>query len=149
MDRKASGGAQLSDTAVVGTGTVQTYTNDPRRLSWTGGTPTSSSNNNTSGRLIAGTGNGFTFTAPADTTSRTVIVHVGGNNSGGRLTAHLSDGSAVDYTDTSSTVNQQYDRNYTITYRAGVAGQTLRITWTMVSSGSSPGNVTVSAVALK
>ena len=90
-------------------------------------------------------GHGFTFIAPADTTLRTLIVHVGGFHSGGTLTAHLSDGSAVDYTDSSSTLNVQYDRNYTLTYRAGGPGQTLRVTWAMATGD---GNVTISAAAL-
>ena len=50
--------------------------------------------------MLEGVGNGFTFTAPADATLRTLIVHVGGWHSGGTLIAHLSDGSAADYTDT-------------------------------------------------
>jgi len=90
-----------------------------------------------------------TFTAPADTTLRTLVVHVGGWHSGGMFTAHLSDGSAVDYTDTSAdtsaTSDLQYERNYTLTYRAGGPGQTLRVTWTMVSGTS---NVNISAAAL-
>jgi len=146
--RKASGGSQLSTFTVVGSGSVFTYNDDPRLLSWTGGTPTASRTNDPSGSFMFGTGNGFTFTAPADTTQRTLVVHVGGYQSGGTLTAHLSDGSAVDYTNTSATANVQYDRNYTLTYRANAAGQTLRVTWTMVASAGSNGNVSVSAAAL-
>jgi hypothetical protein len=148
LTRKASGGSQLSTFSVVGTGSVLVYNDDPRLLSGTGGTPTASRTNDPGGSFIFGTGNGFTFTAPADTTQRTLVVHVGGYQSGGTLTAHLSDGSAVDYTNTSATVNIQYDRNYTLTYRAGAAGQTLRVTWTMVTSGGSLGNVNISAAAL-
>ena len=48
----------------------------------------------------------------------------------------------------SSIPADQYDRNYTFTYRAAGPGQTLRITWTMVSSGGSLGNVNISAAAL-
>ncbi len=54
--------------------------------------------NNTHGFYINGAGNGFSFTAPADTSTRTLMVHVGGWNSGGTLTAHLSDSSATDFT---------------------------------------------------
>ena len=148
VNRKAGGGAQLSDFTMVGPGSVLVYDDDPRLMSWTGGTPTASRLNDPTGSFIFGTGNGFTFTAPADTTQRTLIVHVGGFQSGGTLTAHLSDGSAVDYTNTSPTADDQYDRNYTLTYQAGTSGQTLRVTWTMVTSGSSNGNVTISAAAL-
>ena len=75
--------------------------------------------------MSEGFGNGFTFTAPADTTLRTLIVHVGGWASGGRLVAHLSDGSAVDYTDTTPLDSGQFDRNYTLSYRAEWSGTNL------------------------
>ena len=87
----------------------------------------------------------FSFTAPADTSTRTLVVHVGGYLSGGTLTAHLSDGSAADFVDTTAQVNVSFDRNYTLTYNAGSAGQTLKITW-VVTSGA--GNVTLSGAAL-
>ena len=63
------------------------------------------------------------------------------------MTAHLSDGSAVDYVDTTPAVQSQYDRNYTFTYQASGASQTLRVTWTM-TSGDSFGNVTLNGAAL-
>jgi hypothetical protein len=148
VDRKAAGGSQISNVAVVGTGPFLTYTDDPRLISWTGGTPTATSTNNPSGFYILGIGNGLTFTAPADTSVRTLIVHVGGFHSGGILTAHLSDGSAADYTNTSSILNARYDRNYTLTYRASGPGQTLRVTWTMVSGNGNNRNVNISAAAL-
>ena len=87
----------------------------------------------------------MSFTAPADGTIRTLIVHVGGFQSGGTLRAHLSDGSAVDYTDTTTTSAVQYDRNYSLTYKAAGPGQTLLVTWTTASGG---GGVTISAAAL-
>ena len=146
LNRKAGGGAQISTYTVVGAGSAGAYGNDLRPLSWTDGTPTASSSNNTNGLYIAGFGNGFTFTAPADTTLRTLIVHVGGWASGGRLVAHLSDGSAVDYTDTTPLDSGQFDRNYTLSYRASGPGQTLQVTWTMVAG--SFGNVTLNGAAL-
>ena len=36
---------------------------------------------------------------PADTTTRTLLVYVGGWTSGGKLVAHLSDSSAADFVD--------------------------------------------------
>jgi hypothetical protein len=146
-NRKAGVSQQLSTFTVVGSGTLNTYNNDPRRVSWTDGTPTASSSNNAGGSYISGVGKGFSFTAPADTGSRTLLVHVGGYNSGGTLTGHLSDGSATDYVNIiSAAIGGQYDRNYTISYSAASAGQTLTVQWVM-SSGS--GNVTLSAAALQ
>lgn len=144
VNRKAGVTAQLSTYNAGGT-SVQTYSGDPRAVSWTGGTPTASSTNNTNGVSVTGVGHGFTFTAPADTSARTLTVHGGGVNSGGTLTAHLSDGSAPDFVDVASTTSGQYDRNYEITYTAATSGQTLTVSWSM-SSGT--GSVRLSAADL-
>jgi hypothetical protein len=45
-------------------------------------------------------------------------LYVRGDRSGGTLTAHLSDGSAADYVDPTTARSGQYDRNYTLTYKA-------------------------------
>ena len=68
---------------------MHSYTNDPHPLSWSDGTPTASSSNNTSGVYIGGIGNGFSITAPAGATQHTLTIYVGGWNSGGTLAAHL------------------------------------------------------------
>jgi hypothetical protein len=91
-------------------------------------------------------GNGFSFTVPADTTARVATVHVGGWNSGGTLTAHLSDGSAADFVDTTANTAGQYDRNYTLTYSSSTSNHFLTVTWKMTSG---TGNVTLSGAALQ
>jgi hypothetical protein len=58
----------------------------------------------------------------------------------------LSDNSAPDYVDITTTANGQYDRNYTLIYSAASSGQTLTVSWTM-NSGS--GNVTLNAAGLQ
>jgi hypothetical protein len=146
LNRKAGVAPQLSNYTLVGSGAAIGYNNDPRPVNWSDGTPTASSTNNENGLYISGVGNGFSLTAPAGTTLQTVVVHVGGWYSGGTLTAHLSDGSAPDYTITTLLVGVQYDQNYTLTYNAASAGQTLTITWTMASGF---GNVTLNAAALE
>ena len=75
-----------------------------------------------------------------------MTVHVGGWNSGGTLTAHLSDGSDADFTDVVATTSGQYDRNYSLTYNAASSGQILTVTWKMTSG---TGNVTLGAAALQ
>jgi hypothetical protein len=135
--------AQISTYTAIGTGTVQTYGNDPRALSWSDGAPTGSGTDN-NGVYLNGVQNGFSLTAPADTTSRVLVVHVGGFNSGGTLRAHLSDSSAADYVDVTATATGAFDRNYTLTYQAS-AGQTLTVTWTNTSGA---GNVTLNGAAL-
>jgi len=145
LNRKSGVTAQISGYTLVGSGGVSPYPNDPRPLSWTDGTPTASSTNNTDGVYTSNVGNGFSITAPADTTSRTLTVHVGGWFSGGTLTARLSDGSATNFVDTTTAAIGQYDRNYTLTYNAASAGQTLTVTWVMASG---TGNVTLNGAGL-
>jgi hypothetical protein len=142
--RKAAVSPQISDYTVVGSGTVQSYGDDPRALSWTDGTPNGTGTDN-DGVYIYFPTNGFSFTATADTTARILMVHVGGYLSGGTLTAHLSDGSATDYVDTTGTAGGQYDRNYTLNYKAASAGQNLTVSW-VASSGTA--NVTLNGAAL-
>jgi hypothetical protein len=145
LNRKAGVIAQLSTCTVVGSGNVLTYNNEARSLSWTDGTPTVNSTGNTSGIYISGAQNGFSFTAPADTTPRTLMIHAGGWRSGGTLTVHLSDGSAPDFVDVTPVANGLYDRNYTLTYKAAHPAQTLKVTWKM-SAGT--GNVSLQGAAL-
>ena len=148
LTRKAGGAAPLSTYTPIGAGAVLSYGDDPRPISWTGGTPTATGTDSPRGVYVPGIGNGFAVTAPADATTHQLLVHVGGYLSGGRLTAHLSDGSAPDYTDLAATATDtvnNYDRNYTLTYQAASPGQTLTITWVMTSGTH---NVSLSAVAL-
>ena len=143
---KASGGAQIANFTKIGTGTVYIYNNDQRPISWSDGTPTAAATADVSGNYVAGIGNGFQISAPADTTMRTLYVYVGGWKSGGTLVAHLSDNSAVDYVDSSfSSTTGQYKLVYTLTYRAASAGQRLVVNWTQASG---TGNVTLQGAAL-
>lgn len=143
--RKSGATALITGYARVGDGTVYSYANDPRSVSWTGGTPVASSSENRRGIYVEGAGQGFKVDVAADTQQRTVRVLVGGWASSGTLRAHLSDGSAPDFVNTTSKASQQYNRTYTLTYRAASANQRLRITWTQASDD---GNVTFNAVAL-
>src|SRR5262249_24550970 len=112
---KATGGAQISNFTVMGSAAAQvaTYT---RAMTWTDGTPTVSGSDQ-SGVFVAGSGNGFRFSAPADTTTRTLYLYLSGTNSVGQLVAHLSDGSAPDYVNALSGAGN-YDVVYTLTYKA-------------------------------
>jgi hypothetical protein len=144
-DHKSSGGGKISNYTVVGSGSVLNYNNDPRTCTWSDGTPTTSGSN-INGIYITGIGKGFQITAPADLSSRTLKVYVGGYISGGTLTASLSDGSAADYVNSSfSSGSAQYDAVYTLTYKAASSNKLITVKWTQ-SSGS--GNVTLQAAAL-
>ena len=97
-------------------------------------------------------GAGFSFTVPADTTSRTLRIWVALNRATGQLTATLSDGSAAPFTGSYGTgANNFLGATYTLTYAAASAGQTLTVTWKEIA-GACPGfgcdNVSIHAVAL-
>jgi RHS repeat-associated protein len=143
--RKSGGGSLISTYSVVGSGGISTYSNDLRAMSWSGGTPTASASADASGLYISNIGNGFSITVPADTTQRVVKVYVGGWNSTGSFTASLSDASATNYTNTTTASTTQYDRAYTLTYKAASAGKLLTLTWVQ-SAGT--GNVTLNGAAL-
>ena len=134
---------QIGPWSIVGSGQAMYYTNDARLLSFTNGTsPTAAT---VSDGIYVNGQSGFSFTAPAGTSAHTLTVHVGGYYSGGTLKAHLSDGSAADFVDTTSSVNGSYDRNYVLSYQAASAGQTLTISWVRTSG---TGNVTLNGAAL-
>jgi energy-coupling factor transporter ATP-binding protein EcfA2 len=107
-------------------------------------TRTTASGSTQSGVFVSGRGNGFQLSAPADTNTRTLYLYVSGNNSAGRLVAHLSDGSAPDYVNALSGVGG-YDVVYTLTYNARSANQQLIVKWVQASD---PGTVTLRAAAL-
>jgi hypothetical protein len=142
FDHKSTGGSQISNYTAVGAGSRITYNNDPRPLTFTGGTPVASSTatTGTSGVYVAGIGKGFSISVPASTTPRTLTIYVGGWDSGGTLTAHLSDNSAASFVATVPNVSGQYDLAYALTFSASSANKRLIVTWTMVSG---TGNVTL------
>jgi hypothetical protein len=147
IDHKSVSGSAVNHITESNTGSLTRYTDNANGFTWSDGTPTANVVASTTGIYVSGAGNGFTFTVPADTTSRTLRVYVGGYTSSGTLTAHLSDGSAVDYVNSSfSNLSGTYTAVFTITYKAGVAGQTLSVSWNM-ASGS--GNVTMQAATLQ
>jgi hypothetical protein len=137
-------GNRISNYGVVGSGSVGSYSNDLLTYTWSDGTPTVSGSDKT-GINIWGIGNGFQLTAPADLLSRTLKVYVGGWNSGGMFTAHLSDGSSPDYVNTSFSGTGIYIAVYTITYKAASAGQLLTVKWVLASGA---GNISLQAATL-
>ena len=156
QDHKAVSGAPvglISDQTLVGVTGSGAYGDNRVAYTWTDGTPTATATDSTTGIYEAG--GSFTFTAPAGTAARLLKVYVGGVTAGTTFTAHLSDGSAPDYTD--STLNSAADVTfapdgnhfygvYTILYKAASASQTLTITYTQ-TAGS--GNITLQAATLQ
>ena len=138
---KASGGSQISNVTQVGAGTYGTGTSASRNVSWTDGTPTTSNTDDQSYITCKNKQNaGWSFTVPAGTSPHTLKVLYGGASAGGpgvTITAHLSDNSAPDFTNTqtitSATLNQA-----TFTFNAASNGQTLKVT--ILKTNNADGN---------
>jgi hypothetical protein len=145
VDHKASGTMINSISNVTVIGGTQNWYQRLRNMSWTGGTPTASATNDNWGITNAGIGNGFSFTCVAGNGSNTLYVYCGGNNSGGTLTAHLSNSAAADYVNTKANTTGAWEAVYTLTFNAAQAGQTITVTW---KQASGTGNVTLQAAAL-
>jgi hypothetical protein len=146
FDHKA-GASLISNYTAIG-GPATQYTNNPSGFTWTGGTPTATATNTTTGVYIGGYAEGFRITAPADQTIRTLRVYVGVHNVQGRMVAQLSDGSAPDYVGIlveNNTTPSTYGV-FTFAYKAASAGQTLIVTFTQ--DFLTTGNVSLQAATL-
>ncbi len=129
---KATGEGQISTYTSLG-GTIATSANLPIKMSWSDGTPTPTATNTQSGLYGFGVGHGYTITVPATAYTSILHLYVGLQHAQGNLTASLSDGSATPYTDTSfdNTTSSAVIREYTLSYHAASAGQTLSVTFSM------------------
>ncbi len=148
FDHKSSGNTQISNVAAVG-GNLYSFQSSFLGFTWTDGTPDAGATGETYGYYNSGgSGDGFSFTAPASTTAQTLTVYVGGYNSEGTLTATLSDGSAAAYTSSAlstSITSGSYYGYYTLTYKALSANQTLTVKWLQNGAGT---NITMYGAAL-
>lgn len=79
---RKTGTPKLGTYTLVGTGTATVYADSPRSMMWTDGTPKAVATSR-SGIYVSGIGRGFAITSPPGT----LILHVGGWNSGGTLKA--------------------------------------------------------------
>ncbi len=149
MVRKSGVTAVIPNYVKVGTGTISLDSGDQRLMSWTGGTPTASSTNNSKGIVTSTLNTGFSLILPASTTQRTLKVYVGGYGpQTASMVAHLSDGSVPDYTFSDTGTTGLKYRNFTFNYKAASDGQTLTVTWKFVAAGSGTNNVTLYGAAL-
>jgi Bacterial Ig domain len=150
VDRKANVTPKIANFSKIGTNLVQNYGDNRTAFSWSDGTPNASVSASTTGIFIPGVTNGFEFTAPADTTPRTLKVYAGLYGAQANFQAFLSDFSAPAFTDTSlaNTFNNTYVV-YTLTYTAASAGQTLKIRYRNLKLlDMDYGNVTLQAATL-
>ncbi len=151
FNRKALGGSQISDFAPVGPNALTRYIDNRTAFSWMDGTPVSGVANTNTGVFIKGLTNGFEFSAPADTNSRTLRVYAGLYGAQGNFQAWLSDFSGRAFTDLSlsNVFNSSY-AVYTLSYAAASAGKRLHVRWTVQNLFDVDfGNVTLAAATLQ
>lgn len=152
FDHKAGIIPQVSNYTKLGSSSVMWLNDNPTTFSWSDGTPTASIVNTPTGVFVNGTvGNGFEITLPADPNLKTLKLYLGLWNAQGKLEATLSDGSAGPYVDTELNSNSGTKNGvYTILFKAGSTGQTLKLRYTLLTNHFAPhGNVTLEAATLR
>jgi hypothetical protein len=121
----------------------------PQQFTWTGGDPVDHTEGTTTGIRTCGKDNGFSISAPAGDSTRTLRLYVGIIAGQGRLTAKLSTGGA-----TASTTLQQKDGTFhtavlTLRYRAPKDGK-ITLRWnTDAAFGTGCGGVALQAATLR
>jgi len=154
FNHKATGGTQIANCTVVGSGTVFGYGNAYNQagndgFTWSGGTPVANEPTaQYSGLWIDYAPNGFTTHVPASPTTRTLRMYVGAYNATGTFTAQLSDASAADYVDANGLGNttSSWAGRYEVVYRSAIENAMLTVSWVQSSAGG--GDVNWSAASL-
>ena len=150
FDHKAGVTQKISNCTIIGPANLYQYNDNPSGYTWSDGTPTGGATNTTTGIFMAGVGNGFQFTVPADTTLKTLKLYVGLWKANGKLEVSLSDGSAPAFTDTSLSNSSATSIGvYTINFQAASSAQVLTIKYTALNIYEPQwGNVTLQAATL-
>lgn len=151
FDYKALVSRKISSFTVIGTNSVQNYSDNFTAFYWSDGTPTAAANGTPTGVYVAGLANGFTLTAPADTNLRQLRLYVGAYAADAQFQAYLSDFSAPAYSDIApGAVAANSYQMYTIDYQAASSGQQLTVVY-RAQNLFDPlyGNVTLQAATLQ
>ncbi|MEV8503580.1 hypothetical protein AB0368_01975 [Actinoplanes sp. NPDC051475] len=120
-----------------------------QRFSWRGGSPVSNSDGTPTGIRTCGKGNGFTISAPASTSTRTLKIYVGALAGRGRLTAKLSTGGPAGGGSFEQRGNNLDTVAFVVTYRAPKDGK-INVSWVTEDSFSSDcGGVALEAATLR
>ena len=152
LNRKGGVSPLISNVTKIGTGGQGWFNDCPTSFGWSDGTPTLNMTSTATGIWTSGVvGNGFEINVPADANSRTVKFYAGLWYTQGKLEATLSDGSAPAYINSSLNNNGGSSFGvYTINFKAGAPGQTLKLRYTIQNQYFTPyGNVAVVAVTLQ
>ena len=121
----------------------------PQRFSWRDGSPVDHSDGTPTGIRTCGKGNGFTISAPAGTSTRTLRLYVGALAGRGKLTAKLSTGGASATATFEERSNNLDTTVFVITYRAPKNGK-INLSWITDESFSSDcGGVALEAATLR
>jgi hypothetical protein len=121
----------------------------PQQFSWSDGAPVEQVAGTPTGIRTCGTNNGFTFTAPASTKTRTLRLYVGVVDALGRLEARLSTGGNT-VISTLDGQNTLVTGAFTMTYRAPKDGM-LQLRWVteQTHNNTSCGGVAIQAATLR
>ncbi len=152
-ETKAGGGRQISDLSIVNTDGTPTrgfggFDDNlvPFNFSWTDGSPDAAVSGGHGGITAPAVGQGLSFTVPAGTGLQKLSIWTSAHYADGTLTAHLSDGSAPDYSQTIDAepgeftdVSENVPAVFTLEYAASSPGQTLTVTWMDDSNNGCPG----------
>ncbi|MFI7542762.1 hypothetical protein [Actinoplanes sp. NPDC049599] len=147
LERRADGDFQILEGAPTAPRFRHGFSRE--RFSWTGGSPVGSSDGTPTGIRTCGKGNGFTISAPAGTTTRTLRLYVGALAGRGKLTAKLSAGSAAASATFEERGNNLDTAVFVITYRAPKNGK-INLSWVTEEAFSQDcGGVALEAATLR
>ncbi|MEM7220376.1 MAG: putative Ig domain-containing protein [Pseudomonadota bacterium] len=121
-------------------------TNNRSDYTWTDGTPTAQDTSDNKGLRVLTINKGFQFSVPAGLSDRTLKVYISAQDAIGEFRASLSDASAPDWVNNITAPSSRQLRVFTITYAAGLPGQTLNLEFEMTTSNG--GYIGLDAAAL-
>ena len=121
----------------------------PERFSWRGGSPVDRSDGTPTGIRTCGKGNGFTISAPATTSTRTLRLYVGVLAGRGRLEANLTTGGGTSVARLEQRGGSLDTAVFVLTYRAPKDG-VLKVNWVTEESFTNDcGGVALEAATLR
>jgi len=139
LNRKATGGSQLSDVTING-GTTQRFGGSSAvwtTATWSDGTPIANETGFPGGLRMNQLGASFEFTAAADGGPKTLRIYLGvSGNAEGTLEASLSDGSAAPFTTVLPATNAIRSYIVTINFESTTPGATLLVEFTRTGGGA-------------
>jgi peptidoglycan/xylan/chitin deacetylase (PgdA/CDA1 family)/lysophospholipase L1-like esterase len=140
---------QISNYTLLGSTNPGRFTDSRVAYSWSGGTPTASATNSTTGIFFTGIGNGYQLSIPAQSSQSVLKLYLGLWTARGRFEAKLSDGSVPSYVAYLDNAAGSVDRVVTLSFSAASSGVNLIIGYTVENNyGNSWGNITLQAATL-